>query len=383
VISALREPDGRFEARAAGARVYDDAGRAYLDCAGPGDHLLGYRHPRVTVAVADQLYRRAMPSRVLPDPMVAAAATALTEVTPPGLDRVQFAHSGAEAVQAAVELGTLRGTRRVVVASGGSGRGGPGSGTSLPGGLGAASLSVPYGSAGALAAVLSDGVPSCVVVEPVQADAVLLPPPGYLAAVRTLCDTHGGCLVLDETRTGLGWLGHWWGADIEGVRPDVLCVGGALSGGAVPVAAVAVSTACGPWPPTGWAPATAPIAMAAATAAISTIRAEGLIARAGQLSLAIRARTTAIVRTNCPDLVREIRGAGLLVGVEFGTQRLAEEFAAHLLDRQVLAGRSLAAPRVVRLAPPAVLTDRDLAWLFDAVSGAASALARLPRHHAA
>jgi len=380
---------GRLEVGSAGAVVYDGAGRAYLDCGGHGGFLLGHRHPRVAAAVVDQINRRPMASRVLLDPTVARAAATLAEVTPPGLDLVHFVNSGTEAVETAVKLARAHGAYRLVSAYGGS------HGTTL----GALSLTtrarnaepfrpllpsvrqVPYGEVEAMAAVLSDSRNQCVILEPVQAEyGVVLPPAGYLSAVADLCRRHGAFLVLDETQTGLGRLGRWWGADAESVVPDVLCVGGTLSGGVVPVAAVAATSAA-------YAPlahdsfglaetfAGSPVAMAAATAAIQAIRDEGLVERARLLGAGIRDDLRRIVADTCPQLVAEVRGAGLLLGIEFGSPALAAAFALELLDRQVLPGHPLSAPRVVRVTPPAVLTDSELGWLLDSLTEAARAVA--------
>lgn len=379
----------RVEVGASGALVYDEAGRAYLDCGGHGGFLLGHRHPRVAAAVVDQINRRPMASRMLLDPTVARAAATLAEVTPPGLDFVQFVNSGTEAVETAIKLARAQGAYRLVSAYG-SRHGST---------LGALSLStrdraaepfrpllpsvrqVPYGEVDAMAAVLAGGRDQCVVLEPVQVDhGVVLPPAGYLSAVAELCRQHGAFLVLDETQTGLGRLGRWWGADAEDVVPDVLCVGGTLSGGVVPVAAVAATAAA-------YAPvahgsfglaetfAGSPVAMAAATAAIQAIRDEGLVERAGLLGAGILADVRRVLGETCPALVREVRGAGLLLGIEFDTGPAAAAFALELLDRQVLAGHGTCAPRVVRLTPPAVLTDTELGWLLDSLTGAAGALA--------
>jgi putrescine aminotransferase len=380
---------GRLEVDSAGALVYDDTGRAYLDCGGHGGFLLGHRHPRVAAAVVDQINRRPMASRMLLDPTVARAAATLAEVTPRGLDFVQFVNSGTEAVETAIKLARAHGAYRLVSAHGGS------HGTTL----GALSLStrgggaeafrpllpsvrqVPFGDVEALAEVLSGGRSHCVVLEPVQADnGVVLPPAGYLSAVADLCRQHGAFLVLDETQTGLGRLGRWWGADAEDVVPDVLCVGGALSGGVVPVAAmVATSAAYAPVAHDSFGLAEtfagSPVAMAAATAAIQAIRDEGLVERAGLLGAGILDDMRRILGGTCPDLVREVRGAGLLLGVEFGTEAVAAAFALELLDRQVLAGLAASAPRVVRLTPPAVLKDTELDWLLDSLTEAATAVA--------
>jgi putrescine aminotransferase len=185
-------------------------------------------------------------------------------------------------------------------------------------------------------------------------------------------------LVLDEVQTGLGRLGTWWGADRDGVRPDVLLVGKGLSGGVVPVAAmVATARAYRPFSADPFLHtstfAGSPIAMAAATAAVTAIRDEGLVDRARQLGDRLLADLRAAVAP-CGPLVREVRGAGLLIGLEFGDPGTALDLVLDLLDRGVLVNHSLNAHRVVRLTPPAILTDAEADRLVEAVADAAAAL---------
>jgi putrescine aminotransferase len=207
---------------------------------------------------------------------------------------------------------------------------------------------------------------------------VVLPPPGYLREVQRLCAEHGAFFVLDEIQTGLGRLGSWWGADAEEVRPDVLLVGKNLSGGVVPVAAaVATAAAYAPFDRDPFLHtstfAGAPVAMAAAQAAVRTIEEEGLVERAGLLGEEILTR---LLDALAPlgDAVTEVRGRGLLIGVEMRDEQLAGELVLHLLEAGLLVNHSLNAHRVVRLTPPAVLTADDLDRIRSAFTTAVAAL---------
>jgi putrescine aminotransferase len=387
---------GRLEISSAGAHVIDDTGRRYLDCGGYGVFLLGHRHPAVTAQVIDQINRHPMASRILLDPTVARAAAALAAVTPPGLDFVHFVNSGAEAVEAAIKLARMHGKSHLVSAAGGYHGKTMGALTLTARELYQAPFrpllpdasTVPYGDAPALAALLARQPDCCVVVEPVQGEnGVILPPPGYLRAVETLCRDHDALFVLDEVQTGLGRLGTWWGADAEGVAPDVLLVGKNLSGGVIPVAAM-VATADA-YAPLSRDPflhtstfAGSPVAMAAATAAVHAIRDEGLVERARDLGTRILTGIAGTLADACPHLVREVRGAGLLIGVEFADEHGAGDFVLELLDRGLLVNHSLNAHRVIRFTPPAVLTEADLSWLLDAVAAAARAMATRGRRAA-
>ncbi|MEU0333921.1 aminotransferase class III-fold pyridoxal phosphate-dependent enzyme [Streptomyces sp. NPDC006193] len=382
---------GQVEVASAGSWVRTEDGRAYLNCGGYGVFLAGACHPRIVAAVERQLRTHPLATRLLLEPRAAHAAAALTRVAPTGLARVHFTNSGAEAVETALKLARTRGHRRIVSTSGGF------HGKTL-GALSATgkpfyrdpftpllpdTTHVPYGDADALREALgADASDTVVVVEPVQSEAgVLVPAEGYLKEVAAACAASGAFFVLDEVMTGLGRLGEWWGADREGVTPDVLLVGKALSGGVVPVAA-AVATAEAfaafdrdPFLHTSTFSA-APLAMAAAEAAIGVIEDEGLVQRASVLGGRILTALRSTVARHCPHLVRDVRGLGLLIGVEFEEAGLAGEFLLELLARDVIANHSLNAHTVVRLTPPAVLDEPELDHLDDALDGAFRSLAQ-------
>jgi putrescine aminotransferase len=379
---------GAMEIASCGARVFDADGREYVDCGGYGVFLLGHCHPRVVEAVTDQVRRHPLATRLLVEPVVAGAAAALAEVSPPGLDHVHFVNSGAEATETAIKLARAHGRHRLISTTGGY----HGKTT------GALALTakplyqdpfrpllpaehVPYGDADALADRLIDGPPACVVVEPVQGEGgVVLPPAGYLRRIQQLCADHGAFFVLDEVQTGLGRLGTWWGADVEDVQPDVLLVGKNLSGGVIPVAAaVATAEAYAPFDRDPFLHtstfAGAPVAMAAACAAVRAIAEEGLVERARLLGADILGRVRDALDP-LGDAVTGIRGRGLLIGIEMRDEHLAGELVLHLLEAGLLVNHSLNAHKVVRLTPPAVLTRFDLDWISTAFASAANALAK-------
>jgi putrescine aminotransferase len=380
---------GAMEIASPGTRIYTADGTEYLNCGGYGVFLLGHRHPKVTAAVIEQIQRHPLSTRILLEPTAAEAARELASVTPPGLDRVHFVNSGAEATEAAIKLARALGKPNLISTTGGYHGKTMGALT-----LTAKSLyqqpfqpllpgvqHVPYGDPDALAAVLGRGEDHCVVVEPVQGEGgVVVPPPGYLREVEQLCREHGALFVLDEIQTGLGRLGAWWGADREDVRPDILLVGKNLSGGVVPVAAMIATTRA--YAPFNRDPflhsstfAASPIAMAAATAAVQAIREEGLVERAKTLGESILPAIRTILTELCPHLVTDVRGVGLLMGIELRDEEIAAEFTLELLERHVLVNHSLNAHRVIRLTPPALLSDVDTAWLLNAVTEAATTLA--------
>ncbi|MFD0689913.1 aspartate aminotransferase family protein [Actinomadura fibrosa] len=388
-VSAMAARSGLpVETRSEGAWVHDDRGRALLDCGGYGVFLLGHRHPAVVAAVHAQLDRHPLATRTLLSAELAAASARLAGIAPPGLDHVYFACSGAEAVETALKLARAAGRRRVVAMSGGF------HGKTL----GALSVTdrpafqrpfrpllpdvstVPYGDAAALGAELA-GTPgrACVIVEPVQGEGgVRVPPDGYLAAVAEECRRHDAFLVVDEIQTGLGRLGGtWWGCDREGVVPDVLLAGKSLGGGCVPVSAViGTDRAFRPIDRSHRLHSStfggAPLAMAAVTATIGAIERDGLLARAE----ATGARLLAGLRAAAPPggPVREVRGRGLLIGVELAAPDRAAALTAALLDRNVITSPPLGADTVVRLCPPAVWDEPEIGFLLGAFRDAVAAL---------
>lgn len=371
------------EVAAEGSKVRGSDGHTYLDCGGFGVFLLGHCHPAVVAAVRAQLDRNPLATRLFLNPELAQAAADLAGITPPGLDYVFLTNSGAEATELGLKLARLAGKRHVIAMHGGF------HGKTL----GALSVTgraqfrdpfgpllpmvdfVPFGDPGAIRAGLTEQ--SAVLLEPVQAEGgVRLPPDGYLKQVRQACTEAGAVMILDEIQSGLGRLGAWWGADLAGVTPDVLLTGKILGGGVMPVGGVVAT-------PQLFAPLNAdpllhsstfagsPLAASAVSATISVIKSEGLIERARDLGQKVRELAAEAVTAHCPHLVTEVRGAGLLIGVDFVSADAAAEFLIGLLDSRVIPCYSLNSSNVLRLTPPAILDPADLDWLARALTSAA------------
>jgi len=378
-----------IEMRSSGARVYDESGRAYIDCGGYGVFILGHRHPAVVAAVAAQLDANPLATNVLIEPRMVEASVALAEVAPPGLEYVYLVGAGTHAVETALKLGRVNGKRTIVAMRGGFHGKTLGALSATPNPVYQGPFApllpavyVDFGDAPALEEVLSSHSDCCVILEPVQGEGgVVIPPDGYLARVESLCREHEAFLVVDEIQTGLGRLGSWWGVDRDGVRPDVLLAGKNLSGGVVPAAAV-IATGTS-YEPFGADPglhtstfAGAPLAAAAATAAIHAIREEGIVERARQLGEELIAGITEVLESESPELLTEVRGRGLLIGVEFTDPSLVADFMAELLSRGVIVNHSLNAHAVMRFTPPAVLSRKDVELVLSALADTARAVVR-------
>ena len=375
--------------RSSGCFVFDENDAAYLDCGGYGVFLHGHAHPMVVEAVKAQVDRQALATHGFLNADLAAAAERLAGVTPPGLDYITFTNSGAEAAELGIKLGRINGKPNLITMQGGF------HGKTM-GALSANGRSfykepfkpllpdvevVAFGDPLALEGALARaGNRACVIIEPVQGEGgVIIPPAGYLKRVQDLCRRYEALFILDEIQTGLGRLGSWWGADREGVVPDVLLAGKGLSGGVVPVGAVAATADA--FEPLNRDPflhsstfAGNPLAMVAACAAIDAIEHDGLVDRAAVLGDRILRELRTILGSTCPDLIHEIRGVGLLLGVEFISEPLAGDFVLRLLQERVVVSHSLNAHRVVRLTPPAILGEAECEKLFEAIESAAIGL---------
>lgn len=392
VAAILNTP---VEESASGAYVYTLDGRELLNCAGYGVFFLGAGHPDVLAAVQSQLVRQALSTRVLVNEAAALAAAALARVAPSGLSKVYFSGSGAEAVETAVKIARANGRHRLL-----SMRNGYHGKT-----MGALSLTarslyqdpfrpllpnvshVPFADLAALDETLGeDGTDACVIVEPVQSEGgVIIPPAGYLNSVEALCRERGSMLVLDEIMTGLGRLGAWWGADREGVVPDILLVGKCLSGGVMPVAAtMATAESFAPFDADPYLHTStfsaAPLAMAAVRATVEVIESDGLVKRSKELGKRLLGSLRKAADLHIPHLITEVRGIGLLLGIEFTSGHFAAEFLLHALDSGILVNHSMNAHPVIRLTPPAILTATDELRLTNAFETSCRSLAeRFPK----
>ncbi|HXF56405.1 MAG TPA: acetylornithine transaminase [Actinomycetota bacterium] len=369
--------------RGEGMRVFDAQGQAYLDFAGGIAAVpIGHSHPAWLGAVEAQLRRLVHVSNLFfTEPQEALAARLVSLA---GFGLVFLANSGAEANEAALKLvrrwGRPRGRTEVVALLGSfhgrtfatlAATGQPAKHAPfapLPGGF----VHVPHNDPEALDGAVGPST-AAVLLEPVLGEGGVVPlDPDYLALARRLCTERGALLVLDEVQTGVGRTGAWFAFQRLGVEPDVVTLAKALGGG-LPIGAVIAreELAFGP----GEHASTfggGPVPCAAALAVLEVIEREGLLehcrARGDQLLRGLRAAGA--------EGVREVRGAGLLVGVEMVDER-ARRVVLALLSRGFLATE--AGPAVVRFAPPLTVSAEDVEALLEAFPAACEeAAARAP-----
>jgi acetylornithine aminotransferase len=358
--------------------VWDVDGREFVDLLGGiAVNALGHAHPALVAAVTDQLGTLGHISNLFSStPQVELAERLLGLVDGNREGKVFFTNSGAEANEAAFKL-TRRTGRTHLVAAEGSFHGrtmGALALTSkaayrepfepLPGDV----TFVPYGDEAALARTVTDET-AAVVLEPVQGEAgVVEPPEQYLAAAREITRDHGALLWLDEIQTGVGRTGRWFAGDA--VDPDVVTVAKGLGGGIPIGACLAFGDAATLLQPGnhGTTFGGNPVACAAALAVLDTIEKEGLIEHAATVGQRLRDGLAGDPR------VTEVRGRGLLVGLDLSEPRSARVVAAALAHGFIVNNPT---PERVRLAPPLVIGHDDVdaflaAWpgiLDDAYGG--------------
>jgi len=381
------------EDRAEGALVYDVRGRGYIDClGGPGVFTIGHRHPKVIAALKDQLDRMPLSSRLLLNRWQAEAAEKIAEVTPGELQYTFFCNSGAEAVEGALKLARLHTRKPGVVATIGAFHGKT---------LGALSASgravyktpfepllpgfrhVPFGDAAAIEEAIDDTV-GAVILEPIQSEAgIIAPPEGYLRQVREICDEAGVLLILDEVQTGLARTGTMFACDAEGVAPDIITLGKALGGGAMPIGAFTSTAEI--WEAFRDNPLIHsstfggnPLACRAAMAALEVIAEEQLCDKAWERGAQLMAGLQKVA-AQYPDLIVEARGRGLLLGVEFADSDVGGIAIAGMGARQVLSAYTLNAPKVVRFEPPAVITGEQIDTVISAFAHGVRVAAEVAR----
>jgi acetylornithine/LysW-gamma-L-lysine aminotransferase len=355
--------------RGEGATVWDAEGRAYIDCVGgQGAANLGHAHPAVVAAITEQAARLISCTEIFPNDQRAAYQRELLAALP-GFARTFLCNSGAEAVEGALKFARLLTGRRGVVAAvrGFHGRT-----------MGALSATwepkyrepflpllegfshVPYNRVEALDAAV-DGQTGAVLLEVVQGEGGVHPASQeYVAAAARICRERGTLLVLDEIQTGFGRTGLLWGHQHYGVTPDLIALSKSIAGG-VPMGAVVIHERLGSLPPAthGSTFGGNPLACAVARAALRAIQEEELPRQAAEKGAYLTERLRAL---KLPK-VREVRGLGLLVGLEL-KERVQPTLQA-LLERGVLA--LPAGPNVLRLLPPLVIGYDQLDQVVAAV----------------
>ncbi len=371
--------------RAEGVWVWDVDGRRYLDCLSAYSAAnQGHRHPRIIHALMEQAQRCTLTSRAFYNDQLPLFARELCELI--GYEMMLPMNSGAEAIETALKMarkwgyehkgiptdgddgaeiiacsGNFHGRTITVIGFSSDAQYRRGFGPFTPG-----FRVVPYGDADALERAITPRT-AAFLVEPIQGEGgVIVPPDGYLRRVREICSRHDVLMIADEIQTGLGRTGSLLACDHEGVRPDAVVLGKALSGGTYPVSAVLSSREIlGVFGPGdhGSTFGGNPLACAVAREALKVIVDEHLPERAAELGDYLLAR----LREIDSPYVAETRGRGLLVGIALKPEAGgARRFCEALMTRGILAKDTHGT--VIRLAPPLVVRREELDWALAQIA---------------
>ncbi len=394
-------------ARGQGPHLYDVAGRRYLDLlSGFGVFALGRNHPSVAAALR-QVLDAQLPGLVQLDVSLLAGILAEKLLARlPGMERAFFCNSGTEAVEAAIKFARMATGRPRILYCDQAFHGLTYGALSLNGtevfrkGFGPLlpeCVNIPFNDLAALEAALKAGEVAAFIVEPIQGKGVYMPDDDYLTEAARLCRQYGALFVADEIQTGLGRTGRFLACEHYGVEPDMVLLAKALSGGFVPVGAVAMKH---------WIFAKLfdrmdralvhgstfgknDMAMAAGIATLEVLEEERLVEKADSLGSALMADLQALVAQH--ELLKEVRGKGMMIGLEFGAPKSLKLKAAwHLLDsakrglfcqmvlipllrdHQVLCQVSGDDSYIIKLLPSLTIDEADRQWIvsaFDRVIG--------------
>ena len=380
-MNALRSVNGSW--------IEDIEGRRYLDFHGNMVHQVGHANPMVIQAIKDQIDQLSFCPRRYTNDVAIQLAEKLAEITPEGLQKVLFAPGGSAAMGIALKLARIATGRYKTISMWDSFHGASldacsvggeesfrrGVGPLLPG-----SEHVPpsdpircplkcgttcnMGCANYLEYVLArEGDVAAVIAEPMRCTTVVSPPPGYWQQIRAACDRHGTLLIFDEIPTAFGRTGKWFASEWTGVVPDILVVGKGLGGGIMPLAAVitkleldiAAEHSIG-----HYTHEKSPVACAAGLAMIEVVEKDRLVARSQELGESSVYYLRKRLASN--QAVVEIRGYGLLIGIELKSATMAEKCLYRCLSLGL--NFKVSSGTVLTLAPPLNISQQDLdhAW---------------------
>jgi len=354
-----------------GARLWDADGREYVDCMGGyGVALVGHRNERVTDAIKEQIGKIITVHSSVYSKTREEFLETLVGLAPEGLNRVHLNNSGAEAIEAALKFARKYTGKKGMVAMRGSYHGKS---------MGALSLTfnpkyrkafaplveapqfTPFGDADALRDAVTDDT-GFVIMEPIQGESgIHVAPDGFLQEARKICDERGVLLIFDEIQAGLGRTGRLWASEHWETVPDILCLAKGIAGG-VPMGATLVKSEILDVMRKGEHSSTFggnPLSCAAGTAALTAITQDGLIGNSEKMGSLLMEGLRGLQERH--DLIREVRGKGLMIGVE-----LKFEVRDILLDGirngllLLYSGRN-----ILRLLPPLVITEEDVAKALE------------------
>ena len=360
-----------IEHRAEGVTLTDLEGNTYIDCLGGyGIFSLGHRHPKVVEAVKRQLDLIPLGSKTFLNKPLADLSAKLAELAPGDLQYSFISNSGAEAAEAALKFARMASGKTDFISTEGAYHGKTMGALAitgravyrkpfepmLPGGC-----FVPFNDADAIEAAITDKT-AAVILEPVQGEGgIQVPSPDYFPRVREICDRHGVLLIADEVQTGLGRTGKMFAVNHWDVAPDIMTLAKALGGGVMPIGATLATPAIwnkvfheNPFIHTTTFGG-GEMACAAALAALEVTVEEDLPARAAENG-AYFLHGLQKIQAEHPNILKEARGLGLMLGVEFTDSDIGKLVIGTMVHRGVVAAYTLNNAKVIRFEPPLIIT---------------------------
>ncbi len=363
------------EMKAEGCYLYDHSGRKFLDCLGGyGVFSLGHRHPKVVEAVKKQLDQIPLSSKVFFGKAQADLAALLNEIVPDPLQYTFFVNSGTEASEAALKFAKAATGKSKIVSTIDSYHGKT---------IGALSTTgrekyrlpfdplmpgvsfVPFNDLHALENAI-DKDTAAVILETIQGEGgIHVGTTDYLRGVRDVCTRNQVLLIVDEVQTGFGRTGKMFGMDHPEIVPDIVTFAKALGGGVMPIGAVMATESV--WNEVfGKNPLIHtstfggnPLACAAGIAAIQTTVDENIVQRSEKMGSLMKQGLQQVAQQN-KDLIKEVRGLGLMLGVEFSMDDVGELCIGQMVKRNVVAAYTLNNPRVIRFEPPLIISESEV-----------------------
>ena len=359
----------------------DVYGTRFIDCLGGyGVYTAGHRNPEIVKAVEAQLHRYALHSQELVDPLRGYLAQLVAMITPGDMQYAFFCNGGAEAVEMALKLARLASGKHYFISMVDGFHGKSMGAVSC---TGKADYRTPYlpmiqgvqhvefGNAEAVETAIRNLIAvgesvAAVIVEPIQGEAgIIVPPDDYLPKLREICDRYDVFLILDEIQTGMGRTGTLWACEAHDVVPDILIYGKAFGGGVMPITGIAARPHLwvddlkdNPWilgsPTFGGNP----LACAAAIAAIKYTIENDLPRQIAEKGAYLMDKLIALKAKH--EILVDVRGKGLLVGLEYPTEEIGWKVSKGLFKRGVLTGGTLNNAKVNRIEPPGIISYETL-----------------------
>ncbi len=376
------------EWRGEGCYMYNIHGHKFIDCLGGyGVFALGHRHPHVMKRVSQTMERIGLYSQELLNPLQAVLAHEIAKRAPGDLQYVYYHCGGAESNEAAIKLARIATGRQMHVSFTNSFHG------KTTGALAATNRPVlkkhfrpllpgfqvaPYGNIELLPKYITEEIAS-VMIEPVQGEGgIIMPPEGFLQAVRKQCDEVGALLHIDEVQSGWGRTGKYFAQDHFGVAADIVTLGKALGGGIATQSAFIANPKAfrgmeeNPWLLTNTF-AGSQLSCAASLASIEVYENDGVLDMANTNGAYFKAQLETIVGKH-PNVLKEVRGLGMWMGLECCNGELGSKLADELFHRDVLVAQTINNPAVIRIQPPLIITKEQIDEVLSAIEAGAKAL---------